>query len=97
MIRKYIFPLVLTTIALFCASVGCTRETLNDRTSQAGSDALLLQLQVAQPEELPAAQSALRATEAGEDAYNENTISSVTVLFYKGGQLFWQSRESGQG
>ena len=97
MIRKYIFPLVLTTIALFCASVGCTRETLNDRTSQTGSDALLLQLQVAQSEELPAAQSALRATEAGEDAYNENTISSVTVLFYKGGQLFWQSRESGQG
>lgn len=89
MIRKYIFPLVLTTIALFFASVGCTRESLGDGGAYVGKNSLLLQLQVSP--------TALRATEVGEDAYNENTVSSITVLFYKGGQLFWQSKESGQG
>lgn len=89
MIRKYIFPLVLTTIALFFASVGCTRESLGDGRAHVGKNSLLLQLQVSP--------TALRATEVGEDAYNENTVSSITVLFYKGGQLFWQSKESGQG
>lgn len=89
MIRKYIFPLVLTTIALFFASVGCTRESLGDGGAHVGKNSLLLQLQVSP--------TALRATEVGEDAYNENTVSSITVLFYKGGQLFWQSKESGQG
>ena len=89
MIRKYIFPLVLTTIALFFASVGCTRESLGDRGARVGKNSLLLQLQVSPTD--------LRATEVGEDAYNENTVSSITVLFYKGGQLFWQSKESGQG
>ena len=89
MIRKYIFPLVLATIALFFASVGCTRESLGDGGAYVGKNSLLLQLQVSP--------TALRATEVGEDAYNENTVSSITVLFYKGGQLFWQSKESGQG
>ena len=89
MIRKYIFPLVLATIALFFASVGCTRESLGDGGAHVGKNSLLLQLQVSP--------TALRATEVGEDAYNENTVSSITVLFYKGGQLFWQSKESGQG
>ncbi len=89
MIRKYIFPLVLTTIALFFASVGCTRESLGDGGAYVGKNSLLLQLQVSP--------TALRATEVGEDAYNENTVSSITILFYKGGQLFWQSKESGQG
>ena len=89
MIRKYIFPLVLTTIALFFASVGCTRESLGDGGAHVGKNSLLLQLQVSPTD--------LRATEVGEDAYNENTVSSITVLFYKGGQLFWQSKESGQG
>lgn len=89
MIRKYIFPLVLTTIALFFASVGCTRESLGDGGAYVGKNSLLLQLQVSP--------TGLRATEVGEDAYNENTVSSITVLFYKGGQLFWQSKESGQG
>ncbi|WP_304284615.1 hypothetical protein [Porphyromonas endodontalis] len=89
MIRKYIFPLVLATIALFFASVGCTRESLGDGGAYVGKNSLLLQLQVSS--------TALRATEVGEDAYNENTVSSITVLFYKGGQLFWQSKESGQG
>ena len=89
MIRKYIFPLVLATIALFVASVGCTRESLGDGGAYVGKNSLLLQLQVSP--------TALRATEVGEDAYNENTVSSITVLFYKGGQLFWQSKESGQG
>lgn len=89
MIRKYIFPLVLTTIALFFASVGCTRESLGDGGAHVGKNSLLLQLQVSP--------TGLRATEVGEDAYNENTVSSITVLFYKGGQLFWQSKESGQG
>ncbi len=89
MIRKYIFPLVLTTIALFFASVGCTRESLGDGGAHVGKNSLLLQLQVSP--------TALRATEVGEDAYNENTVSSITVLFYTGGQLFWQSKESGQG
>lgn len=89
MIRKYIFPLVLATIALFFASVGCTRESLGDGGAHVGKNSLLLQLQVSP--------TGLRATEAGEDAYNENTVSSITVLFYKGGQLFWQSKESGQG
>ena len=89
MIRKYIFPLVLTTIALFFASVGCTRESLGDGGAHVGKNSLLLQLQVSP--------TALRATEVGEDAYTENTVSSITVLFYKGGQLFWQSKESGQG
>ena len=89
MIRKYIFPLVLTTIALFFASVGCTRESLGDGRAHVGKNSLLLQLQVSPTD--------LRATEVGEDAYNENTVSSITVLFYKGGQLFWQSKESGQG
>lgn len=89
MIRKYIFPLVLATIALFFASVGCTRESLGDGGAHVGKNSLLLQLQVSP--------TALRATEVGEDAYNENTVSSITVLFYKGGKLFWQSKESGQG
>ena len=89
MIRKYIFPLVLATITLFFASVGCTRESLGDGGAYVGKNSLLLQLQVSP--------TALRATEVGEDAYNENTVSSITVLFYKGGQLFWQSKESGQG
>ena len=89
MIRKYIFPLVLATIALFFASVGCTRESLGDGGAHVGKNSLLLQLQVSP--------TGLRATEVGEDAYNENTVSSITVLFYKGGQLFWQSKESGQG
>lgn len=89
MIRKYIFPLVLATIALFFASVGCTRESLGDGGAYVGKNSLLLQLQVSP--------TALRATEVGEDAYNENTVSSITILFYKGGQLFWQSKESGQG
>lgn len=89
MIRKYIFPLVLTTIALFFASVGCTRESLGGGGAHVGKNSLLLQLQVSPTD--------LRATEVGEDAYNENTVSSITVLFYKGGQLFWQSKESGQG
>ena len=89
MIRKYIFPLVLATIALFFASVGCTRESLGDGGAYVGKNSLLLQLQVSP--------TGLRATEVGEDAYNENTVSSITVLFYKGGQLFWQSKESGQG
>ena len=89
MIRRYIFPLVLTTIALFFASVGCTRESLGDGGAHVGKNSLLLQLQVSPTD--------LRATEVGEDAYNENTVSSITVLFYKGGQLFWQSKESGQG
>lgn len=89
MIRKYIFPLVLATIALFFASVGCTRESLGDGRAHVGKNSLLLQLQVSP--------TGLRATEVGEDAYNENTVSSITVLFYKGGQLFWQSKESGQG
>jgi putative lipoprotein len=89
MIRKYIFPLALATIALFFASVGCTRESLGDGGAHVGKNSLLLQLQVSP--------TALRATEVGEDAYNENTVSSITVLFYKGGQLFWQSKESGQG
>lgn len=89
MIRKYIFPLVLTTIALFFASVGCTRESLGDGGAHVGKNSLLLQLQVSP--------TGLRATEVGEDAYNENTVSSITVLFYKGEQLFWQSKESGQG
>ena len=89
MIRKYIFPLVLTTIAFFFASVGCTRESLGDGGAHVGKNSLLLQLQVSPTD--------LRATEVGEDAYNENTVSSITVLFYKGGQLFWQSKESGQG
>lgn len=89
MIRKYIFPLVLTTIALFFASVGCTRESLGDGGAHVGKNSLQLQLQVSPTD--------LRATEVGEDAYNENTVSSITVLFYKGGQLFWQSKENGQG
>lgn len=89
MIRKYIFPLALAAIALFFASVGCTRESLGDGGAHVGKNSLLLQLQVSP--------TALRATEVGEDAYNENTVSSITVLFYKGGQLFWQSKESGQG
>ena len=89
MIRKYIFPLALATIALFFASVGCTRESLGDGGAHVGKNSLLLQLQVSP--------TVLRATEVGEDAYNENTVSSITVLFYKGGQLFWQSKESGQG
>lgn len=72
MIRKYIFPLVLTTIALFFASVGCTRESLGDGGAHVGKNSLLLQLQVSPTD--------LRATEVGEDAYNENTVSSITVL-----------------
>lgn len=31
----------------------------------------------------------LRATEAGDDALNENKIESLQILFYKGGTLFW--------
>ena len=31
----------------------------------------------------------LRATEAGDDALNENKIESLQILFYKGGTLYW--------
>ncbi len=31
----------------------------------------------------------LRATEAGNDALNENKIESLQILFYKGGTLYW--------
>lgn len=31
----------------------------------------------------------LRATEAGDDKLNENTIESLQILFYKGGTLYW--------
>ena len=31
----------------------------------------------------------LRATEAGNDALNENKIESLQILFYKGGALYW--------
>lgn len=31
----------------------------------------------------------LRASEAGDDALNENKIESLQILFYKGGTLYW--------
>ena len=31
----------------------------------------------------------LRATEAGDDALNENQIERLQILFYKGGTLYW--------
>lgn len=100
--KSLLLPLYI--IAVLFLWQGCKKSPVFDEPIKPcpAGEVLSLNLRIKMPEmsepEKDRLRSFLRATEAGQDSYNENKIETISVLFYRRGTLFWQvSTGSGQG
>lgn len=66
---------------LMSVLTGCIREDIPDN----GASSLVLRIQLSEQ-----GQASDRAEEAGENAYQENTIDALTLVFYKAGSKVWE-------
>lgn len=80
---KYLIRLFLS-LMLLSLWTGCTHEELSICD---GENTLVLRVETGKA---PNA----RATEPGQDIYNENKVGSISVLFYLEGQLRWQVKST---
>lgn len=91
--KIYSFTSILALIALVLIGHGCIKDRGVDCLVQ---EAQTLTLRVNIHGITESRALALRATENGEDIYNENRIDAFSVLFYKpDGSLFWSVPSTG--
>lgn len=91
--KIYSFTSILALIALVLIGHGCIKDRGVDCLVQ---EAQTLTLRVNIHGITESRALALRATENGEDTYNENRIDAFSVLFYKpDGSLFWSVPSTG--
>lgn len=91
--KIYSFTSILALIALVLIGHGCIKDRGVDCLVQE-AQSLTLRVNIHGITESRAL--ALRATENGEDIYNENKIDAFSVLFYKpDGSLFWSVPSTG--
>lgn len=91
--KIYSFTSILALIALVLIGHGCIKDRGVDCLVQ---EAQTLTLRVNIHGITESRALALRATENGEDTYNENKIDAFSVLFYKpDGSLFWSVPSTG--
>ncbi len=70
-----------TSLLLSLAWTSCVHEEPNSCNEE---NALVLRVQTQN----------IRATEPGQDVYNENKVGAVTILFYLDGQMKWQVKST---
>lgn len=75
------FTIGLLVAFLMSVLTGCIREDIPDN----GASSLVLRIQLSEQD-----QASDRAEEAGENAYQENTIDALTLVFYKAGLKVWE-------
>ncbi|WP_373697835.1 fimbrial tip adhesin FimD [Porphyromonas loveana] len=75
------FTIGLLVAFLMSVLTGCIREDIPDN----GASSLVLRIQLSEQ-----GQASDRAEEAGENAYQENTIDALTLVFYKAGSKVWE-------